>query len=256
MKTSFKFLAATAIAALTVSVGQAATINVGGVVWDPDSFFDFTSRDTMYENIVANVGDELKGFAKITDFNGETVQNNFCPGCELTYTFSGFVVSDINTATGQLTFSGGLINVYVDHSPNFNPALQSTAADGVLFLSMAGHEYTDNATGKVGSLHSTVDSLSNTLSGDGRGLLDVIGGLAAGNFDTDWFPSDTGPADLSFTSSFQLLPNGSFTSDDGVTYYMWGTNDIQGNSIPEPGVLGLLSIALLGIGYFSRRREN
>lgn len=248
----FPKLVASAAAALTFGASYAAPVNVGGVVWEPGSFFDFTSTDSMIENIVGQVGDELRGYAKVNTLNG-TDQSVFCPGCELTYAFSGYTVSNV-AADGSLTFTGGVINVYVDNSPNYNAMTQSTAVDGVLFLSLTGHSYT--LDGLTGTLHSDATPTSPTVQGHGEGFLDVSGGIAAAYFNTNPFDTGSGLADLSFTSSFQLLPNGPFQSDDGVTYSMFGSNDLQGRTqaVPEPGVLSLLSIALFGFGVLTRRR--
>ena len=79
MKRSLKVLSGLA-AALALSTAQADPINVGGVVWDPDSIFDFSSTDTMIETIAGIVGTQISGYAKITSINGETNQNVFCPG--------------------------------------------------------------------------------------------------------------------------------------------------------------------------------
>lgn len=248
-----KFIVSAA-AALTFGVSHADPINVGGVVWDPGSFFDFTSTDSMIENVVGGVGDELRGYAKIDRIN-QTEQNVFCPGCEVTYEFFGYIVSNV-AADGSLTFTGGTINVYVDDSPNYDALFQSTATDGVLFLTLTGHSYTHPDTGFTGTLHSDATPTLPTTQGHGEGFLDVTGGLAAAFFDTNPFNTGSGFADLSFTSSFQLLSNGSFVSDDGVTYALFGSNDLQGRTqaVPEPGVLSLLSVALFGFGFLLRRK--
>lgn len=247
-------------AALAAGSAGAAPINVGGVVWDPDSIFDFSTTDAMIETIVNAIGETTSGYGKITSLNGELNNAIFCPGCELTYKFTGYKITD-NTG-GMFTFTGGTLDVYVDHTPNYNSNFASTASDGNLWLSLTGHVTYDIASNRVGTLHSDPTPASTGVAGDGRGFLDVTGGLAAGNFDTNTFvvqedaAGTLGKADFQFTSSFQLLPNGAtFLSDDGITYGLFGSNDLQGNSVPEPGSMALVALGLIGVGSILRRRK-
>ena len=142
-------------------------------------------------------------------------------------------------ATG-ITFTGGTIKVYVDHTPNYDSLLASTASDGDLFLDLAGHSEYDLTAMSMGTLFSTPTPTA-SFKGNGRGDLDVVGGLAAGNFDTNQINTiqdaagTIGSADFSFSSSFQLIggnaqnPGGStFESDDGKIYGLFGFERIAG----------------------------
>jgi PEP-CTERM motif len=259
MKKTLLSLAVTA--ALGMVSGTASAANVGGVVWNPSSILDFTTTDSMFETAVNTVGQVVSGYGIINSLNG-TNAATFCPGCELTYKFTGYTL--ISTAGGQFTFSGGTIQVFVDSTPDFSSLSANSAGDGVLWLSLAGRNHIDQGTGNIGTLHSDPTPAGVGIAGDGRGFLDVIGGLAAANFDTNTVAmvnpgGSAGFTDFQFTSSFQLLPGGvTFLSDDGKTYGLFGSNDFQGRSIdiPEPGSLALLGLGLVGLAGARRRSKS
>ena len=253
-------------AALMASQAHASNVNVGGVIWDPASTDDFFTTDTIYETVVTNFGDELKGYGKISYING---LDTFCPGCELTYQFGGYnldagIENDLNgsfNAGDRLSFIGGWIKMYVDKTPDFAlDNFDSAGDDGgtnALWLDLAARSQTaifgsSSLTGTLFSLLQTGSLGTGTEGGNGFGNLDVIGGLAKGNLDTN---GEANGSDLSLTSSFQprrCALSGTCTSE----YVLFGTNDIAGNSIPEPASLLLVSLGLLSAGALRRRKAK
>ncbi|WP_199610052.1 PEP-CTERM sorting domain-containing protein [Flocculibacter collagenilyticus] len=240
------------VLALSSSISaQAAIINVGGVHWDPEqglafpALTDFVANGTIFEDVAVNPGDIVTGRGEVTHVNSAvTNQGIFCPGCELTFHFEMELVSFVGAPTGvggsidgDFTFKDLVIDFMVDDTPEFDGTMP-TATDGDLWLRLA-LPFGEFLTGTGDNLGSGSDS------GTGTALMDVMGGLAAANFDTN---TQAGGADMVLSSSFQP------TAGDPNT--LNGTFDLTGNSIavPEPSALALLGAAFLGfVRLFGRR---
>ena len=248
------------IASGLLSTGAMAE-NVGGVIWDTGSIFDFSSNSNLVEDLldpggdgVFGTGDDvvntLNGFGIITNMNG-TGEASFCPGCQLTYEFGGFLVSTVDTVSDApntlIDFTGGWINFYVDTTTAYDSNDITTANNGPLWLSLAGH-----AVGGSTIQATLTDFGGGTDAGTGTGLLDVTGGMAMENFDTD---TETDGADWVFSTSFQPFQSGG-TTDDG--FELFGTADFGGTSIdvPEPTSLAILGLGLVGLAFGSRRKQK
>jgi hypothetical protein len=274
-----KILGAALVGALALGASAAAfatPVNVGGVVFDPDSPADLSIDALNFrEGSISQVGDVLTGYGRIGSING-TDPDEFCPGCDLTFTFQ-YTVQSIDNVGGntQIVFNAGTIQFYVDDTMSFNVLDPTTSGIGTEWLTMTGHPgsftgYTlpDQAGGE---LYSTVlGTIAEPQAGsNGIGVLDATGGPVAGYFDTNTVQDGLGGfADFSINSSFlvKLIDGctaGSPSPDpnDICHYPISGTAFVIGNSmlpvsVPEPGELGLLGLGLGALGFMVRRRRK
>lgn len=239
----------TIVGIIATGTASAAPINVGGVVFDPDSpmLFQMNSGN-LRESQVTMPGDTLSGYGLLSAINGES-ESTYCPGgCEITFAFS-YTVDSISGNT--VSFNNGTAQFYVDNTPDFDVLDPTTADnDGSLWLDLIGHEIA--AFGTTGELVGmlTTGSFGGILAGFGLGAFDVVGGLAQPYLDTDSLSDSLGgTTDLTFSSSFQSTPN------PPASHPIFGSFDMQGDAVavPESASLALLGLGLIGVGLASRR---
>jgi hypothetical protein len=237
------------LAALGFSMSaNAGNVNIGGVIWDPGSTIafpdlgDFVANGTIFETSATFPGETVVGQGQVTQINSAVPNGgDFCPGCELTFTFSMDLVSFVGAPNdtlggidGDFTFENLTIQFWVDNAQDYDGTYAS-AAGGQLWLELVLNP-ANFLTGSGTALGSGSDQ------GTGSGVLDAVDGLALGNFDTN---TQAAGGDLTLTSSFQPTA--------GVPGLLNGTFDLTGDTIPEPTSIALLGLGLLG--FASARRK-
>jgi hypothetical protein len=287
--------------ALAAPAANAALVNMGGILIDPDfsqllpPLADFTGQHKFLQfyvddssasggiertdvnpnatplltdakaPVLVEVGDVLTGVGYIDIINGEETPN-FCANsnCRLEFVFGGFKITDFYSPGDPVViplFEGGWINVYIDNSPPFLGSTYSAARiaeidDNPLWLSLEARELTFDPAGPLGPFTTTLNFSSGSfLNGSVEAVLDVVGGLAKDNFDTNTINV---PAlgvlggDLTYSGNARFTGENSLFSEEG-------NGQFRGDSIidvPEPASLALLGIGLLGVGGMQMRRKN
>jgi hypothetical protein len=255
-----KTILASAVVTVASFSSSAALINVGGVIWDPDFVDDFVGVASLIHQD-ADADRTISGYGVVGNLNGLN-EAGFCPGCELEFVFGGFEISTVDGGPNPIVspvggvsdqwfeYTNGWVKYYVDNTPegitDVNLLNPSNTGDGgganLLWLELEGAVFEGTETtfhgGPVGSLAT------------GAGDLNVVGGAAASNLDTNSILLDSGEyADLSFGSVFTVLTdNGDGTSSST------GTATFRGSSIPEPTSLAIFGLALLAFGANARKK--
>ncbi|WP_219907466.1 PEP-CTERM sorting domain-containing protein [Nitrosospira sp. Nsp2] len=273
------------IAALgIVASAPASAIIVGGVDFgtlgaNPGKTHLETA--TLAQTFVNGNGQNASVYGYITTINGD---NTYCANgsgnCGLFYTatfnnsqnFSSSYV-EFTSATVSVFFTNtSPLNLFNQDSPTNIATIQSFNG-GNPWVTLTGHGNLGGVADPAAVLNGVGLLTGRTLSGSGSGLFDVAGPGDASviSFLNANGISDAigGKADIALTSSFNNFVMNPYDIIGGLTagcsngtaaagaWCYQGTANLRGATVvPEPGMLGLMAIGLLGFIATGRSRKG
>lgn len=260
-----KNLIASAIVGLGLAAsGSASAIVVAGVDYGAAGATNYLETTTVAETLITGNLQELKGYGQINTVNGNL---SYAGGDRLYFVFDKYVSNAFTNAS--VNFTGGVVNLYL--LPSYNLLSLSSAANmtkiigGKPYVTYEGH----GLNGTPNTLSATGILTGSTISFSGAGLLDVTAGDAAvvAFLNSNGIGDGAGGfADAAFTSSGNNAVLNPLDNTAGCTtntansgqFCLAGSADIRGKTtraIPEPGVLGLVGLGLVGMGISLRKRK-
>lgn len=286
-----KKLLSSVAAAAVLAFGGVTSANAGllidgitvpvGAVFSTISLFEGERLGGAVSNgngAIDQAGEELVGIGIVNQIidpsDNSIVWSNGDNNRKLTVVLSNFFAASFNfgsfgsTNAVDIGFLGGSVKIYSSNSGGFvaggtQAAALAAASTGNVWLDLVGSP----SGGLVGLNPITLKSTGLVVGGNplttvntnvtGQGFLDVVGGLAADQFDTNTFgclATDGAPcpdvADIKFTSSGQIA---AITGTQQFGFR--GTGEITSFVVPLPGTLALTGLALVCLGLTGRRNK-
>lgn len=266
-----KKLIASVIAGLSLAAsGSASAIVVGGVDFGTTGLTDHLETTTVAETFISGNNQTLSGYGLVNTVNSNPF---YATGTDkLFFVFDQYLsnsyVNNPGLTPDTVNFSAGQVRVYM--LPFFNMSNQDSASNmtliqnGSLWATFNGH----GMFGTTDTLQSSGSFTGNTISFTGAGLLDVVAGgvpSVQAYLNSNGIGDGAGGfADIALTTSgnnavLNKFDNTTGCNDGSAQSGQWciaGSADLRGKTtVPEPSVLALFGLGLLGMGFSLRKRN-
>ena len=232
---------------ITVAPGSTGSVNSSADtlgIFSIESITNITTNSVIFQRASGNY---ITGvFGNIADYKVAVTDDGFGVLSTTTLGTGGKFAMYRNTSDYDPSLGPG-VTASKDLNALKYPGISDT---GSLFLSGVF-----SAGSRAGDFDTSYTSTYNNASfaGHGQSFLDVTGGSAYSNFNTDKLTDANGNMHDMF---LDVTYNDVSGAASKIGWSVTSAGQIKGNAIPEPGVLALVSLALLGLGLTSRRRNS